>query len=145
MELILNRQWPDRQNGKERYSVGRLLINSRYQCNTLELPTKDGDGKLRTGEKGFAIPYGEYTISTRYSPKLKRQVLWITRDGDSMFNNRFILLHAGNKVCDTEGCVLEGENTKVAWLSNSRKWENAIFEQVYPALKAGEKVKLRVI
>lgn len=145
MEILINRQWPDRYHDKQCYSIGRLSINGAYKCNTLELPTKDENGKLRTGEKGFAIPYGEYTISTRYSPKFKRQVLWITREGDSKFNNRFILFHAGNKVCDTQGCVLVGENTKVAWLSNSRNWENQIFEQVYPALKSGKKVTLKIV
>ena len=145
MELILNRQWPDRQNGKERYSVGRLLINGRYQCNTLELPTKDENGQDNSGKKGYAIQKGEYDIKCRYSPKFSRSVLWITREGDKAFNERYILFHAGNKVCDTQGCVLVGENVKVGWLANSRKWENAIFEQVYPVLKAGGRVKLRVI
>ena len=145
MEIMINRMWPNRKNGKERYTVGRVSIDGRYQCNTLELPTKDDNGNDKTGQKGYAVPYGVYDIRTRYSPKFKRQVLWVVRNGDSEFNNRFILFHAGNRVQDTQGCVLVGENTKVGWLSNSRIWEDRIFEQVYPVLKSGKKVTLKVI
>jgi hypothetical protein len=89
MEILVNRMWANRGPLKSRYSIGRLSINGKYQCNTLELPTEDLDGKDKTGERGYAIPYGEYKIKKRFSPKFKRYVLWITKN--PTFNSRYIL------------------------------------------------------
>ena len=143
MEILVNRMWTNRGPLKSRYSIGRLSINGKYQCNTLELPTEDLDGKDKTGERGYAIPYGEYKIKKRFSPKFKRYVLWITKN--STFNSRYILVHAGNTVVDTEGCILVGENTKVGWLSNSRRWEDIIYSIVEKALDKKEEVTLKII
>lgn len=143
MELLVNRMWIDRGPLKNRYTIGRLSINGKYQCNTMELPVHNLDDKDMTGKKGYAIPFGEYKIKKRFSPKFKRNVLWITKDSD--FNSRYILIHAGNTVRDTEGCILVGENNKVGWLSNSRRWEDIVFDMVEKALDKKEEVKLKVI
>lgn len=144
MELLINRMWIDRGPIKARYTIGRLSINGKYQCNTMELPVTDLEsGAIMTGKKGYAIPYGEYIIKKRYSPKFKREVLWITSK-DSTFNFRYILVHAGNSVKDTDGCVLVGENTAVGWLGNSRRWESIIFDAVNSVINK-ETVYLKII
>ena len=103
MQILITRNW-----SKKDYTVGRILVNGEFVCNSLELPVK-----TKEGDKGSRIPCGTYTIKKRYSPKFKRQVLWITRNGDTAFNYRFILFHAGNIVNDTQGCVLTGINDRI--------------------------------
>lgn len=134
MQILITRNW-----SKKDYTVGRILVNGEFVCNSLELPVK-----TKEGDKGSRIPCGTYTIKKRYSPKFKRQVLWITRNGDTAFNYRFILFHAGNIVNDTQGCVLTGINDRVGWLSSARKCEDLLFGLADGALRRGESVTLKI-
>ena len=57
--------------------------------------------------KNRPIPLGEYKVTYHDSPNFGRRLLHIyNKEVPSV---RFILLHAGNTVKDTEGCVLVGE------------------------------------
>ena len=134
MQILITRNW-----SKKDYTVGRILVNGEFVCNSLELPVK-----TKEGDKGSRIPCGTYTIKKRYSPKFKRQVLWITRNGDTAFNYRFILFHAGNIVNDTQGCVLTGINDRIGWLSSSRKYEYILFGLADGAMRRGESVTLKI-
>ena len=134
MQILLTRNW-----SKKGYTVGRILVNGEFVCNSLELPVK-----TKEGDKGSRIPCGTYTIKKRYSPKFKRQVLWITRNGDTAFNYRFILFHAGNIVNDTQGCVLTGINDRIGWLSSARKYEDILFGLADGAMRRGESVTLKI-
>lgn len=134
MQILITRNWP-----KKDYTVGRILVNGEFVCNSLELPVK-----TKEGDKGSRIPAGTYTVKKRFSPKFKRQVLWITRNGDTAFNYRFILFHAGNIVNDTQGCVLTGINDRIGWLSSARKCEDLLFGLADGALRRGESVALKI-
>lgn len=136
MEILVTRNWT-----KPAYTIGRLFVGGRLMANTLELPNGSGQGKPRCGER---IAAGRYVISRRYSPSQRRECLWVTIPGDKAFNERYILIHAGNSVKDTAGCLLVGWNAAVGWLSDSRKTLEAIEAVVIPAIKRGEKVNLTV-
>ena len=74
MELLLERKWckPD-------YTIGRLYVNGKFYCNTLEDTVRDinKNGIFDAGEVKIygktAIPYGTYEITLDVvSPKFSK-------------------------------------------------------------------------
>lgn len=109
---------------KEHYTIGRLCVNGEYVCDTLEDAVRDVKIKHKT-----AIPAGRYKVAmTVVSPKYSQsKYKWALRYGGKLprlldvpgFEG--ILIHVGNSVKDTSGCILVGENKVVGQLVNSTK------------------------
>ena len=127
------------------YTIGKLYINDKYFCDTLEDTVRDlnKNGKFDNGERKIkgetAIPYGTYEIKWTYSPRFKKytpQLMEVPSfDG--------IRIHAGNSSSSTEGCLLLGENKKVGMVLNSR----ATIDKFYPIIKEAcskEKVTIEI-
>lgn len=81
------------------YTKGKLYVRGAYYCDTLEETVRQYKIKGIT-----AIPYGKYSLTYEYSPKFKKLMPRI----NNVPNFEGILLHAGNKVGDTDGCILVG-------------------------------------
>lgn len=120
MELLLERKYL-----KKDYTIGKLYVEGKYFCDTLEDTVRDinKNGTFDCGEfkiKGHtAIPYGEYEVKVTYSPKFKRD-LPILLD---VPNFEGIRIHRGNSSADSSGCVLTGENKQKGKVINSTKYE----------------------
>lgn len=120
MELLLKRIAL-----KPTYTIGKLYIDDKYFCDTLEDTVRDvnrngrfdGDEKKIYGDS--AIPFGRYEVVVTYSPKFRRRLPRLINvphfDG--------ILIHRGNTSADTAGCILVGENKEVGKVLNSTKYE----------------------
>jgi hypothetical protein len=120
MEILVKRLWR-----KATYTIGRLYVDGKYVCNTLEdkdrgltqsMPLERIKAIKVPGET--AIPTGTYKVTIQWSPHFKRMLPHI----ESVPGFDYILIHAGNTNKDTRGCILVGENKKVGQLVNSRKW-----------------------
>lgn len=75
-----------------------------FFCFTLEEPWRDenNDG---LGDKSVSrIPAGEFTCKRRWSETRKKEVFEVMH----VPGRAAILIHAGNTVADTEGCILLG-------------------------------------
>lgn len=98
-------------------------------CYTLE-PTKE------------MIPDGEYELGVRFSPKFKREVLWIM----NVPEREYILFHSGNSENDSDGCVLVGYTSDLSGLPlrDSRICENDLLMKYHLALKIGKKIMVKV-
>ncbi len=123
METLKTDEWLLRRRYfKERYTIGRLFIDNRFFCDTLEDTDRGlyADQPISYIEKTkiageTAIPYGRYEIMPYLSPKFKRYLpLLIGVKGFS-----FIEIHTGNDHHDTGGCILVGSNKKIGRLVNS--------------------------
>lgn len=135
---------------RDTYTIGRLYVDGRYFCNTLE----DTDRGLKQSmpiaeivkKKVYdktAIPTGEYKIrldvpSPKYCTKAKTDTFWKPFCNnmpriESVKGYSGVLIHAGNKDTDTLGCLLVGENTIVGQLTNSR----TTFKKLYEILWEG--------
>lgn len=132
MEIKVERKWK-----KEKYTVGRMMVNGDFFCNTLEDVVREidvnGVGKIK-GET--AIPAGEYKVIVNYSPKFGRQM-------PRLLNVPFfdgILIHPGNTAKDSAGCILVGYNKKVGELCNSRDVSDRLTEMVEAAQRRGEDI-----
>ena len=119
---------------RETYTIGRLYIDGKYFCDTLE----DKDRGLRqdmptaviraTKRKGItAIPTGRYRVTLAVqSPKFSKRAIYQFCNGylPRLINvpgYDGVLIHIGNTARDTEGCLLVGRNTQVGKVLDSRK------------------------
>ena len=118
---------------RQTYTIGKLYIDGKYFCDTLEDTVRDTNksGKFDNGEKKVkgktAIPYGTYEIKWTYSPRFKKYTPQLMNV--SSFEG--IRIHSGNSSDHTEGCLLLGENKKVGMVLNSR----ATIAKFYPIIK----------
>ena len=118
---------------RKTYTIGKLYIDGKYFCDTLEDAVRDTNksGKFDNGEKKVkgktAIPYGTYEIKWTYSPRFKKYTPQLM----NVPQFEGIRIHAGNSNTDTEGCLLLGENKKVGMVLNSR----ATINKFYPIIK----------
>lgn len=104
------------------YTIGKLYLNGRYFCDTLEDKYR-GDNLEKTKVKGkTAIPRGTYRGIFNYSPKFKKY-LPLLMDVPYFTGIR---IHSGNTAEDTEGCILVGENLEVGKVLNSRVTYNRL-------------------
>ena len=150
MKLELHRKYRNDQ-----YSIGHLYIDGKYFCDTLE----DVDRGLNSDEKdtlkgkvkhSTAIPYGTYkvdmdTISPRFSNhkqykniggKLPRLVDVPLFDG--------VLIHIGNTINDTSGCLLVGQNKAKGQVLNSTATFNHLYLLMDKAAQKGEDIEITI-
>lgn len=121
--LILKRTYFDK------YTTGELTIlkekdnsnNSNIELYTLELPYKDNQINIS------CIPEGKYIIKKHKSPKFGDcfKVYDINKDESGNYKEvkgrSDILIHAGNFINETKGCILVGKGKqKGAFISDSR-------------------------
>lgn len=142
MELRLERLWP-----KAEYTVGRLFVDGKLFCNTLEDKVADVnrngefDGAERKVPGKTAIPYGTYKIFYGWSPRFGRnlpRLLNVTAfDG--------ILIHPGNTAEDSAGCILVGRNTEVGRLTQSRLYSDELNKRIDIAQRRGEPITIEIV
>lgn len=115
------------------YTIGKLYINGKYYCDTLEDAVRDlnQNGKFDNGEQKIygqtAIPYGKYRVLWTYSPRFKKYMPEI-KDVPEFSGVR---IHSGNTAADTLGCILVGQNKQVGKVINSR----AVVDIIYPIIR----------
>lgn len=111
MEITLNRI-----ARRKEYTIGRLMVDGSYLCDTLEPTWRDLAHGARKLRRRTAIPEGHYPLVVTYSPRFKKWLPLLV--GVPQFDG--IRIHTGNTAADTEGCILVGENRKKGMVLNSR-------------------------
>lgn len=118
---------------RDTYTIGRLYIDGKYFCDTLEDTdrnlTSEMDEEYIRQQKVYgktAIPSGVYQVEITYSPKFRKNMP-LVKDVKGFSGIR---IHSGNTDKDTEGCILVGKNTKVGMVTDSRKTYNALFSKL---------------
>jgi len=89
---------------------GVLLHDGKPVCVTLELPD------LQNKRNISCIPTGFYDVN-RYSSSVHGMCLFIRHVPD----RSSILIHSGNTLADTRGCILVGQGFENDAIINSRK------------------------
>ena len=118
---------------KSTYTIGKLYVDGKYECDVLEDVDRGLDSSMSESEilekkvKGqTAIPTGHYVINITYSPKYKRMMpLLLDVKGFSG-----IRIHSGNTAKDTEGCLIVGKNKKVGMVLESRDTYKRLFKMM---------------
>ena len=133
---------------KAGYTIGRMEINGRYFCDTLE----DTDRGLRESmtedelaalkvKGATAIPTGTYRIDMQTrSPRFGRVLPRLLR----VKGYAGVLIHSGNTAADTEGCILVGENRERGKVLNSRATLERLLVFLRAAQADGEEIELTI-
>ena len=124
------------------YTIGRLLADGEYICDTLEPTWRDirpgGHGRKVPGRT--AIPEGRYAVVVTRSARFGKWLPLLL--GVPLFEG--IRIHAGNLPSDTQGCILPGENKAVGQVWNSRRWVGRVIDIITQAKEKGEGVWITV-
>lgn len=115
------------------YTIGRLSIDGKYFCDTLEDTVRAPGVKVR-GKT--AVPAGRYRVVLAESPRFKR-ILPLLVD---VPNFEGVRIHPGNTAKDTEGCLLVGFNQVKGKVVASRATFQKLFEKLWAADQAGEEI-----
>lgn len=146
---------------KSTYTVGKVYIDGKYFCDSLEdtdrgvtqiMPftaTGGVTGYWVTPDHGIiekvysktAIPTGLYDACSYYWPKFKCYVVQLLR----VPGFTGILMHNGMTADNSEGCVLLGKNNIVGRLNGDRIYMDALAARVMACEKNGEKVTVEVV
>ena len=130
------------------YTIGRLYIDGKYFCDTLEDQVRELPAYCPNTPKGLncecsekvysktAIPSGEYKVTMEYSPRFKR-VLPRLHDVPHFIG---ILIHPGNTAADSAGCILVGKNKVKGKVLESRATSDALNE----ILKKEREIKIHI-
>lgn len=106
---------------KPDYTIGKLYIDGKYFCDTLEDQVRNLANEKKI-PKQTAIPVGVYEVIVNISPRFRRKLPRLLDvpgfDG--------ILIHRGNTAEDTAGCILAGENRKRGKVVNSTRYEQQL-------------------
>lgn len=126
---------------KPTYTIGKLYIDNKYFCDTLEdkdrgLTQSMSEAEIKSkkvyGET--AIPSGTYEVIVSYSNKFKQYMpLLLNVKGFAG-----IRIHSGNTDKDSYGCILVGENSVVGKVLNSRNTYKKLFPLINKACKTGK-------
>ena len=117
---------------KPTYTIGKLYIDGKYYCDTLEDPVRDLTKEAKIAGN-TAIPAGTYRVSVTYSPKFGRDLPLI----ENVPHFTGIRIHRGNTPADTAGCILVGENKAVGKVLNSTPYELEITDMLADAERSG--------
>ncbi len=134
MELKLNRIFLGSSA-----TIGELLVNDKYLCDTLE------DRVRPEGEKVYgktAIPEGTYEMVLSYSPRFKKILPEIL----NVPNFTGIRIHCGNSSADSSGCILVGtwDGEKEDWVSDSKVVFNKLMSLLQKAADNKEKITITI-
>ena len=121
-------------------TLGKVYVNGLFQCYSLE----DVDRRLEDGGTKIpgetAIPRGVYKVVIDWSNRFKKEMMHIL----DVPGFEGIRIHAGNRSCDTSGCLLIGNGVAKDYLLDSRSAVNKLFATVEAALDRGDEVTLEV-
>ena len=133
---------------KAGYTIGRMEINGRYFCDTLEdtdrglreSMTEDEIAALKV-KGATAIPTGTYRIDMQTrSPRFGRVLPRLV----SVKGYAGVLIHSGITAADTEGCILVGENRERGKVLNSRATLEHLLVFLRAAQAEGEEIELTI-
>ncbi len=139
---------------KETYTIGRLYVDGKYICDTIEdkdrgltdnMSVEEIRKKKVYGET--AIPTGTYSVDMGIkSSKFGGQTFYKEVCGGKLprivgikgFEG--VLIHCGNTAADSLGCILVGENKMVGKVINSRD----AFRKLYAVIKGHNNITLEI-
>lgn len=119
------------------YTIGRLSIDGKYFCDTLEDTVRPAGVKIpgRT-----AIPAGKYKIKLTESLRFKKLMPRL----ENVPGFTGVLIHAGSTAEDTRGCILVGKNRVKGKVLDSRETFARLFKLLFVSERGGEDLEIAI-
>ena len=139
--------------------LGRLSLDGNLLCDTLEPPSHGlssaTDPKTIRDIKRLgrsAIPAGVYRLVLGYSPRFSPRPFYKSCGGGlvprllNVSGFEGVLIHCGNTVVDTCGCILVGRRADSSTLVQSQKTYGHLMRQYWlPASKRDEPMFIEIV
>ena len=139
--------------------LGRLSLDGHVLCDTLEpqshfLKSATDPKTIRAIKRlgRSAIPAGVYRLVLGYSPRFSPRPFYKSCGGGlvprllNVSGYEGILIHCGNTVVDTCGCILVGRRADSSTLVESQKTFSRLMRQYWlPAYKQGESMFIEIV
>ena len=116
-----------RAMGARAYTMGKLYIDGRDFCDTLEPPVRTLNKPEDIIRGATAIPTGKYRLDLNLSAKFRT----LLPEVKNVPNFKGIRIHAGNTVDDTRGCILVGVKYGDGQLMASRVTLAKLVDKMY--------------
>jgi hypothetical protein len=117
---------------KPTYTIGKLYINGKYECYTLEDAVRD-----KKVQDVTAIPTGTYKLIIDASRRFKKDMPHIL----NVPNFTGVRIHSGNTSKDTEGCILLGTTWSGGdFIAQSR----LAFDKFFTKLKTAKEATIKI-
>ncbi|GHT65705.1 hypothetical protein AGMMS50239_26010 [Bacteroidia bacterium] len=142
---------------KDEYTIGKLYMDGKYFCDTLELKDRGLKDSMslpdiaKTKVYGkTAVPTGLYEVSvTNRSEKFATRAWAMPNNGivPLLLNVKGfdgVRIHVGNKPSDLLGCIAVGVNDKVGWVSNSTITYRNLMNKLLADHNAGNKITINI-
>lgn len=137
---------------KSIYTIGRLYMNGEYLCDTLEDVDRNlnsdmslSDIKRIKVKDQTAIPTGKYKINFKqFSPRFGNRPFYqqvcngMLPRLENVPGFDCVLIHCGNTVDDTSGCLLVGKNKIRGQVVESQATFKKIYQIMYQASQFGD-------
>ena len=124
-----------RSRGTKDFTQGKLSIDGKYFCETLE------DEERAVKIKGItAIAVGRYKVIINMSNRFKKLMPLLIK----VPNFEGVRIHAGNTHQDTEGCILVGEPKHLGFIKNSALTFRSLMRVLDKAQRKGDPVWVTV-
>jgi hypothetical protein len=117
---------------KPNYTIGKLYINGKYECYTLEDAVRD-----KKVQDVTAIPTGTYKLIIDASTRFRKDMPHIL----NVPNFTGVRIHAGNTSKDTEGCILLG----TTWSGGDFIAQSKLaFDKFFTKLKTAKEATIKI-
>ena len=124
---------------QEGFTTGILYVEEKMLCHTLEPQRRNLSAERKVHGK-TAIPEGPYRIELKESPKFKRVMPYLM----NVPHFSGIMIHWGNSVKDTLGCILVGDRADYDTLKCSRITFDRLFFFLDNEKKAGKEITITI-
>ena len=127
----------------EGFTLGKLYIGGACAAQTLEDEVREVEGQPVESWKikhETAIPRGRYRVTIEHSPRFGKDLPRL----HDVPGYQGVLIHSGNTVEDTSGCILVGIERYRETVTNSRLALHDVMTDIQEALNAGEQVWITV-
>lgn len=138
MRLTVER---DRYNKKQ--TMGRLSVDGKFVCYTLEDPVRERPNTPVDQWKvhgDTAIPVGVYRVVVSLSSRFQKFLPELL----NVPGYRGVRMHSGNTEADTEGCILLGDVRFLTYIGSSRTAVARVQGMIEAALSKGDAVEIEI-
>jgi hypothetical protein len=130
-----------REEFTENSTIGRLFIDGKFECYTLEDFDRFLENPNHKKVKSLsAIPAGTFKIDITMSPRFKKDLPLLI----DVPQFEGVRIHAGNKAEDTDGCILVGKSQGKDFIGSSRDAMDALMKKLQAAKKEEEEISITI-